>query len=130
MSVASPRLLLVDGFNVLHAAVLRGRDRAGWRGQAARARLIDALAGAPLPTSAELVVVFDDPRPPREGGPSTATVVHAPDADAWMLERIRSDEHPEEILIATADRPLGDRARHAGARVIGPRALLRGEAAR
>ena len=51
-------LIIVDGFNVLHAGVLRGRDRAGWWRPEARARLIDALAplaGGP----AEVRVVFD-----------------------------------------------------------------------
>jgi predicted RNA-binding protein with PIN domain len=51
-------LIVVDGFNVLHAGVLRGRDRAGWWRPGARAKLLDALsplAGGP----AELRVVFD-----------------------------------------------------------------------
>jgi hypothetical protein len=53
----------VDGFNVLHAGVLRGRDRAGWRRPEARARLVEALAalaGGP----AEIRIVFDA----RDGG--------------------------------------------------------------
>jgi hypothetical protein len=51
-------LIVVDGFNVLHAGVLRGRDRAGWWRPEARAKLLAALAplaGGP----AELRVVFD-----------------------------------------------------------------------
>lgn len=51
-------LIVVDGFNVLHAGVLRGRDRAGWWRPEARARLLAALV--PLADGpAELRVVFD-----------------------------------------------------------------------
>jgi predicted RNA-binding protein with PIN domain len=120
-----PEVLIVDGFNVLHAAVLRGRDRAGWRGAEARARLMDALRDAPLPRGAEVLVVFDDraPAPDRDTGPE---VVHAPDADEWIVARVAADPRPERILVATADRSLGDRARARGARLVRPHSLLAG----
>jgi predicted RNA-binding protein with PIN domain len=120
-------IVVVDGFNVLHAAVLRGRDRAGWRGAEARERLLDAVRAAAVPDGAEVVVVFDDRSPAPEPGPGP-TVVHAPDADEWIVARVAEDPRPQRILVATADRSLGDRARARGARLIRPHALLAGRA--
>ena len=122
-----PEIVIVDGFNVLHAAVLRGRDRAGWRGAEARSRLLDALDAAPLPEGAEVLVVFDDRTSSPEGGPGPL-IVHAPDADEWIVARVAGDERPERILVATADKALGDRARARGARLVRPHALLAGDA--
>jgi predicted RNA-binding protein with PIN domain len=125
MDDVEPRsLLIVDGFNVLHAAVLRGRARRGWRGPEARGRLLTAVASAVAPSHGDVLVVFDDASPaPAHGGPGPM-VVHAPDADEWIVARVRSDPTPARITVATADRPLGDRARTAGATILGPHALL------
>ena len=35
--------LIIDGFNVLHAVVLIGRDRAGWWQPAAQRRLVERV---------------------------------------------------------------------------------------
>lgn len=114
--------VLVDGFNLLHARVLRGRDRRDWKGPEARARLIAALADADVPPGAELVVVFDDPRPaPSDTVPR---VVHAPDADAWITRQVLAHADPETITVVTADRALGDRCRTAGAHIVRPHAFL------
>src|SRR5215468_4666577 len=59
--MSDPRWL-VDGFNVLHAGVLRGSDRRGWWREEARARLLARVAGFDDP-AAELWVVFDGPGP-------------------------------------------------------------------
>ncbi len=94
------------------------------RARAARARLLTAVAAARPPARGDVIVVFDDPSPPPVAGGEGPVVVHAPDADAWIVARVQADSRPERITVATADRPLGDRARTAGATVVGPRTLL------
>ncbi len=116
---------LVDGFNVLHAGVLRGNDRRGWWREEVRARLLERIA-AFEDGAAELWVVFDGPGP---GGEAEAAslrprVVFAPSADDWLLAAVRDAADPAAIVVVTADRQLADRARHRGARVVSPRTFL------
>lgn len=116
---------LVDGFNVLHAGVLRGADRRGWWREEMRARLLERVAGFE-DAAAELWVVFDGPGP---GGAAEAEsqrprVVFAPSADQWLLDAVRETPDPASVVVVTADRQLADRARHRGARVVSPRAFL------
>ena len=116
---------LVDGFNVLHAGVLRGNDRQGWWREEMRARLLARVAAFD-DESAELWVVFDGPGP---GGAAEVAsmrprVVFAPSADDWLLSAVREAADPAQIVIVTADRQLADRARHRGARVVSPRVFL------
>lgn len=116
---------LVDGFNVLHAGVLRGADRRGWWREEVRARLLERVAGFE-DAAAELWVVFDGPGP---GGSAEAEslrprVVFAPSADEWLLDAVRDTPDPASVVVVTADRQLADRARHRGARVVSPRAFL------
>jgi hypothetical protein len=121
------RVWLVDGFNVLHAGVLRGRDRAQWWREDRRAALLErARRFRPARGGAEVCVVFDGSGPPapgevREGGPG---VVFAPSADEWLLERVRSDPDPARLAVVTSDRRLAERARRRGARVVSPLAFL------
>lgn len=115
-----PRTWLVDGFNLMHAAVLRGRDRRDWWRAEARERVIELVRRLDAP-GAEVVVVFDGRRPPdepeREDGPQ---VVFAASADEWLVRAVREAPDPARIAVVTADRQLADRARHRGARVVGP----------
>ena len=116
---------LVDGFNVLHAGVLRGNDRRGWWREDVRARLLERVA-AFEEDEAELWVVFDGPGP---GGAAEREslrprVVFAPSADEWLLAAVREAADPASVVVVTADRQLADRARHRGARVVSPRAFL------
>jgi predicted RNA-binding protein with PIN domain len=124
-STAEPETWLVDGFNALHVAVLRGRDRhAWWRGEE-RERLLAQVASFEA-GEAEVVVVFDGPRPLLSGRPDGAgpRVVFAPSADDWLLRRIKEAAAPDRVALVTADRQLADRARHRGARVVSPRDFL------
>ena len=101
-----PKLrFLVDGFNVLHAGVLRGNDRRGWWREEMRGRLLERVAS------------FED-------GEAELFVVFAPSADAWLLAAVGDAEDPARVVIVTADRQLADRARHRGAQVVAPRAFL------
>jgi predicted RNA-binding protein with PIN domain len=119
-----PRTWLVDGFNLMHAVVLRGRDRKAWWRAEARARVLDLVRRLDAP-GAEVVVVFDGQRPPDEperpdGGPR---VVFADSADDWLIRAVRQAPDPGRIAVVTADRQLAERARHRGARVVRPRAF-------
>ena len=116
---------LVDGFNVLHAGVLRGSDRRGWWREEVRARLLERVACFE-DAAAELWVVFDGPGPAGDAELSSVRprVVFAPSADDWLLAAVRDTEDPASIVVVTADRQLADRARHRGARVMSPRAFL------
>jgi hypothetical protein len=116
---------LVDGFNVLHAGVLRGNDRRGWWREEMRARLLARVAAFD-DAAAELWVVFDGPGPGGEAERACERprVVFAPSADDWLLGAVRDTADPASIVVVTADRQLADRARHRGARVVSPRAFL------
>jgi hypothetical protein len=57
--MAALPLFLVDGFNFLHAVVLRGRDRAQWWSPDKQGLVIDWLARHGGGEPAELWVVFD-----------------------------------------------------------------------
>lgn len=121
-----PRLWLVDGFNTLHVALLRGRERGAFWTEARRRELLDRVRGFDDP-SAEVWVVFDGPRPLPASGDFEALgapqVAFAPSADEWLLRRVR--EAPlGQVAVVTADRSLGSRARARGARVVSPRAFL------
>ena len=116
---------LVDGFNVLHAGVLRGNDRQGWWREEMRARLLARVAGFD-DEAAELWVVFDGRGPLAEAELRSLRprVVFAPSADEWLLAEVRQAEDPSAVVVVTADRQLADRARHRGAQVVSPRAFL------
>lgn len=115
---------LVDGFNLLHAAVLRGRDRKDWWRAEARARVVDLVRQLEAP-GGEIIVVFDGRRPADEPQPDARgpQVVFAASADDWLLAAVRAAPDPTRVVVVTADRQLADRARHRGARVIGPTAF-------
>lgn len=115
---------LVDGFNVLHAGVLRGNDRRGWWREEARARLLARVAAFD-DAAAELWVVFDGAGPGGEAERASERprVVFAPSADEWLLGAVR-ETPPGSVVVVTADRQLADRARHRGARIVSPRAFL------
>lgn len=119
-----PVAWLIDGFNLLHAAVLRGRDRKDWWRAEARERVLELVRQLEAP-GAEIVVVFDGRRPADEpereqAGPQ---VVFAASADDWLLAAVRRARDPGRVVLVTADRQLADRARHRGARILGPTAF-------
>jgi hypothetical protein len=121
----APRLWLVDGFNVLHAGVLRGRDRAEWWTEPRREQLL-SLAERFDDAEAEIWVVFDGrgPERPAEAPERRVRQVFAPSADDWLLAKVRATEAPAELAVVTADRAVAARARHRGAQVVSPRAFL------
>ena len=125
-----PSIWLVDGFNVLHACVLHGRDRAEWWSAPRRAELL-ALAHRFDDASVEIWVVFDGPRAGVPAGPATAGAepggvheVFASSADDWLVDRVRTSPDPSRLAVVTADRRLAGRTRHRGAWVVAPREFL------
>jgi len=124
----APCLWLVDGYNVLHAGVLRGRDRRGWWTASVQSRLV-AIADTFEDPAAQIIVVFDAAKPeaPRAAEPpppSRVRLVYAPSADDWLVRHVRTSQAPERIAVVTADRQVQGRARHGGASVISPLAFL------
>jgi hypothetical protein len=119
-----PAIWLVDGFNVLHAGVLQGRERGDWWRESSRAQLLE-LAGSFDDPEAEVWIVFDGPRPVT-ATPETPRlrVIFAPSADEWLLGRLRSAPDPSRLSVVTGDQRLAVRSRRRGARVIRPREFL------
>ncbi len=121
------RRWLVDGFNVLHTGVLRGRERGTWWEGEARDRLLERARGFDDPEVC-LCIVFDGPRPiddtDTEAEADGLRIVFAPDADDWLLKEVRRSEPPDSVVVVTADRKLADRARHHGAEIVSPRSFL------
>src|SRR5688572_29869069 len=117
-------LILLDGFNFLHAVVLKGQARAEWWSSAMQARVIDWLDRHPGGTPAELWVVFDQRGssvpPPAPSDRSSPRVLHAPDADTCILEHAAQLAGGREVIVVSADRSLVDRARRHGARGLSP----------
>ncbi len=124
-----PAIWLVDGFNVLHAGLLRGRDRGRWWQASERRRLVELARRFDDP-EAEVWVVFDGSHPPAEEiedapeAKERVKVVFAPSADDWLLARLRGTPEPDRVVVVTRDRRLADRSRHRGARVATPREFL------
>ena len=119
-----PSVWLIDGFNVLHAGLLGGRDRSKWWTESKRQQLLDRVESFE-DTDAELWIVFDGrheaSRSPGAVGPRC---VFAPSADAWLVERVREATDPSRMAVVTADRQVAGRARSRGAQVVSPRDFL------
>ena len=118
-----PRIWLVDGYNVICAGVLGLESRERWWSESNRSQLLE-LAQRFDASEAELWVVFDGDRNPDPAPPGRVQVVFAASADEWLLAQVRA-RAGEEVAVVTADRPLADRARHRGARVVAPRDFVR-----
>ena len=117
---------LVDGFNVLHAHLLRGRDRKEWWTEERR-RLVIAQAERLSARGERVCVVFDGKQPAgTEEAPADALlrVVFAPDADEWILKTMRAAPDPGGVAVVTGDRSVKDRARRFGAHAVSPRDWL------
>jgi uncharacterized protein len=121
--------LLVDGANVLHAwAELRGlakRDR-----EAARSRLIQAMAAIHDLGSRRVTVVFDgsgsELRIDRPSGEASFSILRTPSgttADDVIERLVAQGADPAACVVATADRGIGETVRAAGGAVIDPEEL-------
>ena len=110
----------VDGFNALHACLLKGSERQAWWRAEAQARVAEWLEEFARERS--VLLVFDAARPDSErcsnDGFST-TLCFAPDADAEIVQSVRQSA-PARVCVVTADRSLADRCRALGAHVLRP----------
>ena len=123
MACCEPSIWLVDGYNVLHAGVLGGRDRSRWWTQPRRRELLDRVAGFDAAT--ELWIVFDGPEAPEEpSGRPGPRCVFATSADDWLVQRVRRADDPSRIAVVTSDRQVAGRVRSRGAQVVSPMDFL------
>lgn len=121
------RRLLVDGFNVLHTAILAGARDPSWWGRESRDRLLERVAAWPV-LDDEIWVAFDGPHPAWSVfALSARPVVHSvfvESADDWIVRRARRAPSPERTLVVSADQQVAGRARSAGCEVWTPWAFV------
>jgi hypothetical protein len=141
ISRSEHRVILVDGFNVLHA-VLLGKERAnGWWKREPRERLLRRISGwqkgAWQKGPDEIWVAFDgtqpawsvwaEPvtRPMTTGCPdSIVHCVFVESADDWIVRRARRTSHPEQTIVVSDDRKVTGRARSANCEIWTPWAFI------
>ena len=135
-SRARGRVILVDGFNVLHA-VLLGKDREdGWWRRESRERLLRQISIWQCGPD-EIWVAFDGTQPAWSvwaepvAVPKTChsrgTIVHSvfvESADDWIVRRARRANHPDRTIVVSGDRKVTGRARSAGCEIWTPWTLI------
>ncbi|HEY6728096.1 MAG TPA: NYN domain-containing protein [Polyangiaceae bacterium] len=112
-------LWLIDGFNVLHACILKGRDRHAWWRAEAQTRVAQWLES--FARHHPVVIVFDAARPDSErcaNSGFSASLRFAADADAAIVEAVSAASG--RACVVTADRSLTDRCKARGARTLRP----------
>jgi predicted RNA-binding protein with PIN domain len=120
----SPRIWLVDGYNVLCAGVLGVRDRRRWWSEENRGQLLE-LAARFDDAGAEVWVVFDGDRDSAGPEMPRLRVVFAAPADDWLLAAVKERAAAAQVALVTADRSLAERARQRGAQIVPPRDFVR-----
>lgn len=122
-------ILIIDGFNVLHAVVLIGRDRANWWQPAAQRRLVERVEQQMRPLPYQEVWIVFDRRPATNDTPEDITstdlrirVHYALSADDWIVHEVERLAPQQMVTVVTADRPLRDRVRRVGGHVLSPHA--------
>ena len=123
-------LLIIDGFNVLHAGILTGRDRANWWRAEIQRRLVARVEQFSQTQAAELWIVFDrrsDRHSEKEDVDSDDPRIHvfyAPSADDWIVSKVEAWSSQRTITVVTADRLLRERVRRAGGMLSSPMQFL------
>ncbi len=124
---------LVDGFNLLHAVLLKGKDRATWWSAAEQERvvrlcetLVSGGASFGCTPPAEVRLVFDaaSERSERFSGPTSLAVAFAPSADDYVVaevRRLKALVPSPRVVVVSSDRQLQDRCRSLGAERLSPR---------
>ena len=136
------RMILVDGFNVLHSMLDPDERESGWWRRRHRERLLRAIAGWPTPKDVFWVAfdgaapswsVWAEPvarvlTPPNTAAdsPSRAQIhsVYVESADDWIVRRARRTQTPDRTVVVTRDRQVAGRARSAGCTVWSPGELI------
>jgi predicted RNA-binding protein with PIN domain len=118
--------LIIDGYNLLHASGVFGKDR-GPRGfEQSRIALLDLLLDLLGDEAGRTIVVFDAARAP-DGLPGRCThgplrVWYAreyPDADSLIEELVEDDTAPHDLVVVSSDRRLQAAARRRRATAVG-----------
>lgn len=136
------RVILVDGFNVLHALLENDEHHDGWWRRRQRERLLRRIATWPH-HSDEIWVAFDGAEPSwsvwaepvakvvspiaGSGSAGPGPYVHSVfvgNADDWIVRRARRAPRPERVVVVSRDRQVSGRARSAGCAVWSPWELL------
>ena len=123
-------LLIIDGFNVLHAGILTGRDRANWWRAEIQRRLVARVEQFSQTQAAELWIVFDrrSDRHSEKGDVDSDDprihVFYAPSADDWIVSKVEAWSSQRTIAVVTADRLLRERVRLAGGMLSSPMQFL------
>lgn len=120
-------LWLVDAYNVLRVSLSSEVDASSWWKEPRRRALTELALELEAP-GAEIVLVFDGTAPGSEPSQSAAAAGATlaarfePSADEWIVRRVKevrgASEPPREVVVVTADRPLANRCKHHGARVV------------
>lgn len=110
-------LYLIDGYNVLHAVVLEGRERQLWWSAAAQARVIDLVSRF---EGGEVQVVFDARGGERAAGTARVPVRFAASADEEIVRTCAALAGTRPVVVVSADRALCDRSRRHGAERLSP----------
>jgi hypothetical protein len=151
-ALTSTRVVLVDGFNVLHTVLLKREREAGWWRRTVRERLLRRVQAWP-DAQDQIWVAFDGAEPawsvwaepvarPRLGGVAGASsllsgrpgrperpgpIVHSvyvESADDWIVRRARRAVDPAQTIVVSADRKVAGRARSAGCTTWTPWAFM------
>jgi uncharacterized protein len=118
--------VIIDGYNLLHASGVFGRER-GPRGfEQSRLALLDMLADRLGAEAAKTIVVFDAARAP-DGLPGRTThrgirvwfAREYPDADSLIEELVDDDHAPSSLVVVSSDRRLQVAARRKRAEAKG-----------
>lgn len=106
-------MLLIDGYNLLHAAKLEGDI------ESKRRQLIEAVGRR----AQRARIVFDPTKGPHvKGGP--VEIVYVPEgttADDAIIEMLRATKDRTAYTVVTSDRAIADEARRLRFQVIGSR---------
>jgi predicted RNA-binding protein with PIN domain len=123
-------LLIIDGFNVLHAGVLVGRARAEWWKEGAQRRLVERIEQFSDFPYQEIWIVFDRRKDTGKQRLEVAStdpriqVHYAPSADEWIVKQVSQFSLQRRVTVVTADRLLRERVRQAGGTLYSPLQFL------
>ena len=117
--------VIIDGYNLLHASGVFGKER-GPRGfEQSRLALLDMLADLLGVDAGKTLVVFDAARAP-DGLPGRLThrgirvwfAREYPDADSLIEELVDDDHAPSSLVVVSSDRRLQVAARRRRAKAV------------
>ena len=123
-------LLIIDGFNVLHAGVLTGRDRANWWHVSRQRRLVECVESCTDPAYTDIWIIFDRRTNTQTKSEDVSSsdprinIFYAPSADDWIVTQVSEFASQRTITVVTADRLLRERVRQAGGILCSPTQFL------